>query len=667
VPPRTHSLRALHARRRSCRGWTRALAGILASLAAPEAGRAVGSPSLLLDAASPTGATIGASAGEVLNPPNPPVPGPGLPPPLRSFPLAALGLVPGDVPRAVSFGFDALPSGILHFAVDRGSVGIAGLFPPDVASERSSGAAGDVYRSFFPPSHTLVLDGDGVGHSPPRPGLGLDEAGGAIDDLVGLELCGPGSVDPDLDGVLDAPIHFALAPGSPTLAQLGAGPQDVLVSRVGASGDPLPWRSGASLGLVPGDAIDALATDGFAVHFSLAPGSPSLLGPDGEPDPPNDPDPDDLSPADVLSQASAAVFPASALGLEQDDDLVALSLAFDQDADRVPNACDTCPSLPDPEQIDTDADRVGDVCDNCASLANPAQTDTDGDGSGDACDADDDGDGAPDAADNCPLAANASQEDGDGDGAGDACDTCPALADPGQEDADGDGVGDVCDNCPAAANANQLDTDGDGAGNACDADDDDDGVPDVADDCPLVANPQQGDTDGDGAGDACDADDDGDFVPDVYDNCPLVPNLDQKDSERNRGPDGLPGVAGVDDDAANGVDDDGELCPLNPGGFPQPIPGSDDVCGDGLGDVCDDDDDDDGLSDATEAALLTNPLVADTDGDGFDDGEEVAAGSDPLDPASLPSPAAVPALAPLLRLLLVAGLCAALGRRETGS
>jgi hypothetical protein len=51
-------------------------------------------------------------------------------------------------------------------------------------------------------------------------------------------------------------------------------------------------------------------------------------------------------------------------------------------------------------------------------------------------------------------------------------------------------------------------------------------------------------------------------------------------------------------------------------------------------------------------------FVADTDGDGFDDGEEVAAGSDPLDAGSTPSPEDVPALSPLLRLLLIAGLCA---------
>ncbi len=48
------------------------------------------------------------------------------------------------------------------------------------------------------------------------------------------------------------------------------------------------------------------------------------------------------------------------------------------------------------------------------------------------------------------------------------------------------------------------------------------------------------------------------------------------------------------------------------------------------------DEDGDGLTNAQELALGTDPYHPDTDGDGYSDGEEVAAGSDPLDPDSVP-------------------------------
>lgn len=48
------------------------------------------------------------------------------------------------------------------------------------------------------------------------------------------------------------------------------------------------------------------------------------------------------------------------------------------------------------------------------------------------------------------------------------------------------------------------------------------------------------------------------------------------------------------------------------------------------------DSDADGLTDADEAALGTNPALVDTDGDGYDDGIEVSAGTDPLDNTSHP-------------------------------
>jgi hypothetical protein len=161
--------------------------------------------------------------------------------------------------------------------------------------------------------------------SPLPLGLGLDEDGSAIDDLVAFSLCAATSVDHGADGVLDVAIDFSLAAGSPTLATIGAGPQDILRSRVGASGSATLWRMGSSVGLVIGDAIDGTATDGTSVYFSLRPGSPTLLGPDGE---------------------------------------------ADRNNDLIPNGCDDCLSLSNADQADADADAVGDQCDNWVMDAN---------------------------------------------------------------------------------------------------------------------------------------------------------------------------------------------------------------------------------------------------------------------------------------------------------
>jgi len=55
-----------------------------------------------------------------------------------------------------------------------------------------------------------------------------------------------------------------------------------------------------------------------------------------------------------------------------------------------------------------------------------------------------DGDRVSDAEDNCPDVPNAGQDDDDGDAVGDPCDNCPGWANADQADGDGDGVGDVC-------------------------------------------------------------------------------------------------------------------------------------------------------------------------------------------------------------------------------
>jgi hypothetical protein len=172
--------------------------------------------------------------------------------------------------------------------------------------------------------------------------------------------------------------------------------------------------------------------------------------------------------------------PSELIGTAEDDK--------DSDFDLIPDACDPCPFVPDPEYRftgqfslpDGDGDGIPDACDNCPRTNSSNRNDSDGDGLGDACDTavsagfdlscctsdaecpgagnqcvpfgtwvpgaapsslgaahcfhrgenrcakplDSDLDGIPDRVDNCPIDKNANQFDGDGDGIGDVCDKC---------------------------------------------------------------------------------------------------------------------------------------------------------------------------------------------------------------------------------------------------
>jgi hypothetical protein len=76
----------------------------------------------------------------------------------------------------------------------------------------------------------------------------------------------------------------------------------------------------------------------------------------------------------------------------------------DADQDAVPDWCDNCPGVANPQQLDSDRDRVGNACDECDVETM----------------ADSDGDGAPDACDLCP--GHDDFIDADSDGLPDGCD-----------------------------------------------------------------------------------------------------------------------------------------------------------------------------------------------------------------------------------------------------
>nr|XP_017821819.3 thrombospondin-3 isoform X5 [Callithrix jacchus] len=203
---------------------------------------------------------------------------------------------------------------------------------------------------------------------------------------------------------------------------------------------------------------------------------------------------------------------------DADNDGVGDQCDDDADGDGIKNVEDNCRLFPNKDQQNSDTDSFGDACDNCPNVPNNDQKDTDGNGEGDACDNDVDGDGIPNGLDNCPKVPNPLQTDRDEDGVGDACDSCPEMSNPTQTDADSDLVGDVCDT--------NEDSDGDGH-------------QDTKDNCPQLPNSSQLDSDNDGFGDECDGDDDNDGIPDYMppgpDNCRLVPNPNQKDSDGKQG------------------------------------------------------------------------------------------------------------------------------------
>jgi hypothetical protein len=212
--------------------------------------------------------------------------------PKIAFRAESLGLRPEDDIDGLSFGLE--PTSVsgrayaLEFSVDRAAQGApgTGVFTEASASGGSE-AASDVFEAFEPappppplvPRNRQIWDGNGSS----APTLQLRESspdhslGDNLDALEGT----PRIVDPDNDGVRNLPVYFSLAPGSPTLAAIGASPADILICAApttgacGAGGVPSVFISRAALGLAAGDNLQDFSLNAASgdVDFTVSPGA----------------------------------------------------------------------------------------------------------------------------------------------------------------------------------------------------------------------------------------------------------------------------------------------------------------------------------------------------------------------------------------------------------
>jgi len=278
-------------------------------------------------------------------------------------------------------------------------------------------------------------------------------------------------------------------------------------------------------------------------------------------------------------------------------------ITSDLDADSINNSVDS----------DDDGDGILTLFEKGSVLLSEEDVllDSDGDGYVDFQDPDDDNDG---------IFTQYEQNDPNGDGVpNDAVDLDQdGIKNYLDSDDDGDGIPTFNENSDPNDDGNPsdaLDFDNDGTPDYLDTDDDNDGL--------LTSLEGLKDTDGDGTPDYHDTDDDGDGVPTFFE-------LDTSGNPIDSDGDGIIDAIDADDDG------DGILTSLE------------DL--NGNGDPRDDDTDNDGTPNYLESSLLDkdedgvvdqfdsvdDDPYNDQDGDGYPNLDETIAGSDPLDPNSLP-------------------------------
>ncbi|HQQ64216.1 MAG TPA: thrombospondin type 3 repeat-containing protein, partial [Pseudomonadales bacterium] len=176
-------------------------------------------------------------------------------------------------------------------------------------------------------------------------------------------------------------------------------------------------------------------------------------------------------------------------------------------------------------------------------------------------------------------------------------------------DTDSDNVEDAADLFPGDP-TESADNDHDGIGDNADSDDDNDGFNDANDNCTWLSNADQLDVDSDGIGNVCDSDDDNDGVADDSDAFPLN-KAASVDADGDGYPDGWNASCDAGCQAVSGLSRDNCL------GLKSPDLTNTD--GDSYGNVCDTDDDNDGVPDTSDAFPLNAAASVDNDKDGIPD------------------------------------------------